>query len=64
MDATYYAPPNERNSQLWAERTPDGFTFNIKAFALLTQHPTKVAALYKDLRPETSKANVYLTDLA
>jgi uncharacterized protein YecE (DUF72 family) len=63
VDATYYSPPNERNSQLWAERTPDGFTFNVKAFSLLTQHPTKVAALYKDLRPETTKKNVYLKDL-
>ncbi|MDX6222587.1 MAG: hypothetical protein QOD91_1641, partial [Frankiales bacterium] len=41
VDATYYSPPNERNSQLWAERTPEGFVFNVKAFSLLTQHPTK-----------------------
>ena len=52
VDSTYYTPPNERNSELWAQRTPDGFTFNIKAFSLLTQHPTRAAALYKDLRPE------------
>jgi uncharacterized protein YecE (DUF72 family) len=63
VDSSYYTPPNERNSQLWAERTPDGFTFNIKAFSLLTQHPTRVAALYKDLRPETEAKNVYLKDL-
>jgi uncharacterized protein YecE (DUF72 family) len=63
VDSTYYAPPNERNSELWAARTPSGFTFNIKAFSLLTQHPTKVSALYKELRPETGKKNVYLKDL-
>jgi uncharacterized protein YecE (DUF72 family) len=63
VDATYYSPPNERNSDLWAARTPDGFTFNIKAFSLLTQHPTRVAALYKELRPDTDKRNVYLKDL-
>ncbi|MFL6139940.1 MAG: DUF72 domain-containing protein [Frankiaceae bacterium] len=63
VDATYYAPPNERNSELWAVRTPASFTFNVKAFSLLTQHPTKVSALYKELRPETSKRNVYLKDL-
>ena len=63
VDSTYYTPPNERNSQLWAERTPAGFTFNIKAFSLLTQHPTRVSALYKDLRPETDAKNVYLKDL-
>jgi uncharacterized protein YecE (DUF72 family) len=63
VDSSYYTPPNERNSTLWAERTPEHFTFNIKAFSLLTQHPTKVSALYKDLRPETDKRNVYLKDL-
>jgi uncharacterized protein YecE (DUF72 family) len=63
VDSTYYTPPNERNSELWAQRTPPGFTFNIKAYSLLTQHPTRVASLYKDLRPETDKANVYAKDL-
>jgi uncharacterized protein YecE (DUF72 family) len=63
VDSTYYTPPNERNAQLWAERTSAGFTFNIKAFSLLTQHPTRVSALYKDLRPETDATNVYLKDL-
>src|SRR5262249_33061013 len=28
-----------------------------------TGHPTKVSAIYKDLRPETEKANVYPGDL-
>lgn len=63
VDSTYYGPPNEQTTRLWAQRTPDGFTFNIKAFSLLTGHPTKVSALYKDLRPETDKKNVYPQDL-
>jgi uncharacterized protein YecE (DUF72 family) len=63
VDSSYYTPPNERNSALWAARTPDGFTFDIKAFSLLTQHPARVSSLYKDLRPETDKRNVYLKDL-
>ncbi|MEU7904823.1 DUF72 domain-containing protein [Actinoplanes sp. NPDC049118] len=63
VDATYYGPPAEQTSRLWAERTPDGFTFNIKAFSMLTGHPTKVSAIYKDLRPETDKKNVYPGDL-
>jgi uncharacterized protein YecE (DUF72 family) len=63
VDSTYYTPPNERNAHLWADRTSAGFTFNIKAFSLLTQHPTRVSALYKDLRPDTPAANVYLKDL-
>lgn len=61
VDSTYYGPPNESTAKLWAERTPETFTFNIKAFSLLTQHPTKPGAIYKDLRPDTTK-NVYLKD--
>ena len=63
VDATYYTPPSEQNSALWVARTPPEFLFNVKAFSLLTQHPTRVTALYKDLRPETDKRNVYLKDL-
>ncbi|MFG1869775.1 DUF72 domain-containing protein [Micromonospora arborensis] len=63
VDATYYSPPAEATAKLWAERTPAGFTFNIKAFSLLTGHPTRVSALYKDLRPETDKKNIYPDDL-
>jgi uncharacterized protein YecE (DUF72 family) len=64
VDSTYYGPPAEQTTKLWADRTPAGFTFNIKAFSLLTGHPTKVSAIYKDLRPETEKKNVYPGDLA
>ena len=63
VDSTYYTPPNERNSALWAARTPDYFRFNVKAFSLLTQHPTRVNAIYKDIRPETDKSNVYAKDI-
>ncbi|MFG3602936.1 DUF72 domain-containing protein [Micromonospora chersina] len=63
VDATYYSPPAERTARLWVERTPPGFTFNVKAFSLLTGHPTRVSALYKDLRPDTEKKNVYPDDL-
>ncbi|GAA5028977.1 DUF72 domain-containing protein [Actinopolymorpha pittospori] len=63
VDSTYYTPPNARNSELWAARTPKGFTFNVKAFSLLTQHPARTSALYKDLRPRTEKKNLYLKDL-
>jgi uncharacterized protein YecE (DUF72 family) len=66
VDATYYALPAEATAQAWAARTPAGFTFNVKAFSLLTQHPTPVAALPKDLRPaaeKTGKDRIYLKDL-
>jgi uncharacterized protein YecE (DUF72 family) len=63
VDSTYYGPPAEQTTRLWAQRTPEGFTFNIKAFSLLTGHPTKVSSIYKDLRPDTEKKNVYPGDL-
>ncbi|MFI5063623.1 MAG: DUF72 domain-containing protein [Streptosporangiales bacterium] len=66
VDATYYALPAEQTAATWAARTPAGFTFNVKAFSLFTQHPTRVAALPKDLRPaveKTGKDRVYLKDV-
>ncbi|MFE6589269.1 DUF72 domain-containing protein [Streptomyces sp. BB1-1-1] len=50
VDAGYYALPSRRNSELWVERTPEGFRFDVKAFSLLTGHPTRAAALPADLR--------------
>jgi len=50
VDSTYYFPPSEQNAGLWAERTPPDFTFDVKAYSLLTNHPTKTDSLYKDLR--------------
>jgi uncharacterized protein YecE (DUF72 family) len=63
VDATYYHPPAEATAAAWADRTPADFVFNIKAFSLLTGHPTKVSAIFKDLRPETDKTNIYPDDL-
>ncbi|GGQ91869.1 DUF72 domain-containing protein [Streptomyces pilosus] len=50
VDSGYYALPRRRNSELWVERTPDGFRFDVKAFSLLTGHPTPQRALPADLR--------------
>lgn len=54
VDSTYYALPSERNAELWAQRTPDAFCFNIKAFALLTGHAAETRTLpsvLKELLP-------------
>ncbi len=64
IDSTYYAPPAERQVALWAERTPEGFRFDVKAYSLLTGHPTRPRSLWRDLRegldPEVAeKRNVY-----
>lgn len=50
VDSTYYGLPSERNSELWAERTPPGFTFHIKAFGMLTRHGIKPEQLPPGLR--------------
>ncbi len=63
VDSTYYFLPSESNAELWAERTPENFTFNVKAFSLLTQHPTKQQALPKDFDLPNGKKNVYPKDL-
>ena len=65
VDSTYYALPAEETARLWALRTPRNFTFDVKAFSLLTCHPTRPAALPKDLRAESdlAKKNLYVRDL-
>jgi uncharacterized protein YecE (DUF72 family) len=63
VDATYYHPPAEATAAAWVDRTPADFVFNIKAFSLLTGHPTQVKAIFKDLRPETDKKTIYPDDL-
>ncbi|MEU2386081.1 DUF72 domain-containing protein [Streptomyces sp. NPDC012461] len=52
VDASYYALPSERNSRLWVERTPAGFVFDVKAFSLLTGHPTRSAMMPPGLPPD------------
>jgi uncharacterized protein YecE (DUF72 family) len=66
VDASYYALPAEQTAAMWAARTPAGFTINVKAFSLFTQHPTPVKALPVDLREaaaKTGKTRVYLKDV-
>jgi uncharacterized protein YecE (DUF72 family) len=68
IDSTYYAPPAEQQARLWAERTPEGFRFDVKAYSLLTGHPTRPKSLWRDLReqldPETAeKRNIYASHL-
>jgi len=68
VDSSYYAMPGERNSYLWAERTPDDFLFDFKAFRVFTQHPTPPNSLPKNIREELTpelqqKGNLYYRDL-
>jgi uncharacterized protein YecE (DUF72 family) len=66
VDSAYYALPAEQTARAWADRTPDHFTFNVKAFSLFTQHPTPVKSLPADLRAaagKSGKERVYLKDV-
>src|SRR2546427_7536782 len=53
--ASYYALPSQKQAQLWAERTPDGFVMSFKAFATLTTHHTDPKRLPKDIREALPK---------
>ena len=50
VDSSYYAMPTPQTAQLWAERTPEGFVMNVKAFRLFTGHQTEPRVLHADLR--------------
>ncbi len=68
VDSTYYAIPAPSMAERWAERTPDGFVFNIKAHALMTGHPTETSRLPRAIRDELpaplhDKPRLYAKDL-
>ncbi|WFE30349.1 DUF72 domain-containing protein [Solwaraspora sp. WMMD791] len=50
-DTSYYAIPAVRTTQAWADRTPAGFTFDVKAYGLFTGHRVAARTLPADLRP-------------
>jgi uncharacterized protein YecE (DUF72 family) len=66
VDSTYYSLPSERNAVLWAERTPVDFTFDVKAFSLMTGHPVLLRGLPKDIRealPDDASPRVAAKDI-
>ena len=68
VDATYYSLPVRRTSELWVQRTPPDFIFDIKAHALMTGQPTETKRLPKDLREAlpgeiAAKPRIYAKDL-
>jgi uncharacterized protein YecE (DUF72 family) len=67
-DSTFYFPPTPELTQGWVDHSPAGFTMNVKAFSLLTGHPTRADALWPDIRdaikePFAGKRNVYADHL-
>lgn len=68
VDSTYYWPPTPKLAEDWVERTPDGFVMDVKAYSLLTGHPTRRESLWDDLRElvveeHRGKRNVYADHL-
>lgn len=68
VDSTYYSLPERATAELWAKRTPDQFTFHVKAHALMTGQPTEVARLPEgllDVLPAelAAKKRIYAKDV-
>ena len=65
VDSSYYAMPLPATTQQWAERTPDNFVFNIKAFRLFTGHQAQPRVLRKDIQEALGRPlhdNIYYRD--
>lgn len=68
VDSTYYAIPARRMAELWTQRTPEDFTFDVKAHALMTGQPSEVSRLPKVLRDAlppslAAKRHLYASEL-
>lgn len=68
IDATYYALPVARVAELWRDRTPPDFVFDVKAHALMTGQPTETKRLPKSIRDAlpaevAAKARIYARDM-
>jgi uncharacterized protein YecE (DUF72 family) len=68
VDSSFYALPQHDVARDWADRTPDDFRFDIKAFRIFTLHQTPIKALPSELRPgleprANKSGNVYYADL-
>lgn len=64
VDSSYYTLLGEKTATAWVSRTPSEFIFNIKAFAMLTQHPAETARLpnaLKEMLTEEEKSRRSIT---
>lgn len=65
VNSSYYAIPDVRTTARWAERTPPGFVFHLKAWAPMTGHhprpeslPAEVAHLLPASLPRTRRGEI------
>jgi uncharacterized protein YecE (DUF72 family) len=69
VESTYWFPPTPDVARQWVERTPEGFTMDVRAWSLFTGQPTLPPSLWADLqtevRPEArDNANLYRNHLS
>ncbi|MCL4078014.1 DUF72 domain-containing protein [Coriobacteriia bacterium Es71-Z0120] len=57
-DSPFYGIPRPSVAQAWAERTPPGFAFHVKAFGLLTRHSVEEERLSPELRELVTHVDV------
>ena len=50
VNATFYALPTVQTTEAWAERTPPGFRFHVKAHQVISGHPSEPGRLPPPLR--------------
>lgn len=50
VDSSFYAIPRRDYAQAWADRTPEGFIFHVKAYGLMTGHEVDERCLAPELR--------------
>ena len=67
VDSAYYAIPPEKNTALWAERTPEGFVFHVKVYGAMTGHginPKTLPVEIRELLPAADRAepSVHIKD--
>jgi uncharacterized protein YecE (DUF72 family) len=49
VNSSYYAIPDVLTVRRWAERTPPGFVFHVKAWGLMTGHHPRPQSLPADI---------------
>ena len=52
ITTTYRFPPTADVARQWVARTPDGFTFDVRCWSLLTGAPTLPDSLWEDLQQQ------------
>jgi uncharacterized protein YecE (DUF72 family) len=52
VTSTYYFPPTPELARQWVDRTPAGFTMDVRGWSLLAGNPTFPNSLWEDLQDE------------